>query len=75
MAEYPKGELSADAVRTTTKNHFLTSPKIWVKGMAVSRDLVKWIADYGKILNFTVLKPIVGENLKAAFAVLCIHQL
>lgn len=26
------------------------------------RDLVSWLADYGEILNFTVLKPVVDEN-------------
>jgi hypothetical protein len=30
--------------------------------MAMRRDMVNWIADYGKILNFTVLKPMVDEN-------------
>ena len=30
--------------------------------MSMRRDLVNWLADYGKILNFTVLKPVVDEN-------------
>jgi hypothetical protein len=32
--------------------------------MAARRELVTWIADYGKILNFTLLKPFVEENEK-----------
>ena len=30
--------------------------------MAARRDLVTWIAEYGKILNFTVLKPLTNAD-------------
>ena len=64
ISEFSKGEFLPDAIRATTKTSFLTSEKIWEKGMAARRDLVSWLADYGKILNFTVLKPLVeiGEK-------------
>lgn len=64
ITEFSKGEFTPDAIRATTKNNFLTSEKIWEKGMAARRDLVSWIADYGRILNFTVLKPLVELNEK-----------
>ena len=64
ISEFSKGEFLPDAIRATTKTSFLTSEKIWEKGMAARRELVSWLADYGKILNFTVLKPLVeiGER-------------
>lgn len=62
ISEYAKGEFSPDAIRATTKTSFLTSEKIWEKGMAARRELVSWLAEYGSILNFTVLKPMVEPN-------------
>ena len=62
--EFTKGEFTPDAMRATTKNNFLTSEKIWEKGMAARRDMVAWIADYGRILNFTVLKPLLATDEK-----------
>jgi hypothetical protein len=62
IAEYAKGEFGPDAIRATTKNSFLNSEKIWEKGMAARRELVSWLAEYGNILNFTVLKPMVEPN-------------
>ena len=63
ISEFSKNEFVPDAVRATTKTSFLTGDKIWDKGMAARRDLVSWIA-YGKILNFTVLKPLVESGEK-----------
>ena len=62
IAEYAKNEFSPEAIRATTKTSFLTSEKIWEKGMSARRELVSWIAEYGSILNFTVLKPLVSPN-------------
>jgi hypothetical protein len=62
MSEYVKNEFSSDIVRAATKTSNLTSEKIWEKGMAARRDLVNWIVDYGKILNFSALKPLVMFN-------------
>ena len=42
----------------------VTGEKIWEKGMAARRELVTWIAEYGKILNFTVLKPLTDIDEK-----------
>jgi hypothetical protein len=56
ISEYAKGEFSPDAIRATTKTSFLT------KGMAARRELVSWLAEYGSILNFTVLKPMVEPS-------------
>ena len=64
ISEFSKNEFVPDAVRATTKTSFLTSEKIWEKGMAARRELVSWIAEYGKILNFTVLKPLVESGEK-----------
>ena len=61
ISEYPLGEFTMTQIRAATKNSNLTSEKIWEKGMAARRDLVSWIADYWKILNFTLIKPIVNE--------------
>ena len=33
--------------------------------MAARRDLVTWIVEYGKILNFTALKPLTNADEKA----------
>lgn len=52
-------------IRAATTNSNLTSEKIWEKGMAAMRDLVSWIADYGKILNFTMNEPIVNDDKTA----------
>ena len=30
--------------------------------MSMRRDLVNWLADYGKILSFTTLKPLQDEK-------------
>lgn len=57
--EYAKHEFTAEVIRAVSKSSNLTSEKIWEKGMAARRDLVNWIAEYGKILNFSVLKPLV----------------
>ena len=62
ITEYSKGEFSPDAIRASTKTSFLTSDKIWEKGMSARRELVSWIAEYGNILNFTALKPLVEPN-------------
>jgi hypothetical protein len=62
VTEYVKGEFGPDIIRASTKNSFLTSEKIWEKGMAARRELVTWLAEYGRILNFTVLKPMVETN-------------
>ena len=62
ISEYPLGEFTMTQVRAATKNSNLTSEKIWERGMAARRDLVSWIADYGKILNFTLIKPLVDEG-------------
>jgi hypothetical protein len=62
ISEYAKGEFSPDAIRATTKTSFLMSEKIWEKGMAARRELVSWLAEYGSILNFTVLKPMVEPS-------------
>ena len=62
ISEYAKGEFSPDAIRATTKTSFLTSEKIWDKGMAARRELVSWLAEYGGILNFTELKPMMEPN-------------
>ena len=64
IIEFTKGEFAPDAIRATTKNNFVTGEKIWEKGMAARRDLVTWIAEYGKILNFTVLKPLTNADEK-----------
>ena len=64
ISEFSKNEFVPDAVRATTKTSFLTSEKIWEKGMAARRELVAWLADYGKILSFTVLKPLVESGDK-----------
>jgi hypothetical protein len=62
MKEFAPKEFPKDLLRQTTKANLITSEKIWERGMAMRRDMVNWIADYGKILNFTVLKPMVDEN-------------
>jgi hypothetical protein len=62
MREFVPKEFPKDLIRQTTKANMITSEKIWERGMAMRRDMVNWIADYGKILNFTVLKPMVDEN-------------
>lgn len=62
ISEFAKGEFSPDAIRASTKNNFLTSEKIWEKGMAARRELVSWLAEYGKILNFTVMRPLVDTD-------------
>ena len=59
IIEYAKGEFGRDNIRASTKNSFLTSEKIWEKGMASRRKLITWLAEYGRILNFTVLRPMV----------------
>ena len=64
IVEFTKGEFAPDAIRATTKNNFVTGDKIWDKGMAARCDLVTWIAEYGKILNFTVLKPLTNADEK-----------
>ena len=64
ISEFAKGVFTTDAIRATTKNNFLTSEKIWEKGIAARRDMVSRIADYGRILNFTVLKPLLETNEK-----------
>ena len=64
IIEFTKGEFAPDAIRATTKNNFVTGEKIWEKGMAARRDLVTWIAKYGEILNFTVLKPLTNADAK-----------
>ena len=46
ISEFSKGEFLPDAIRATTKTSFLTSEKIWEKGMAARRELVSWLADY-----------------------------
>ena len=63
MREFPTSEYSKESLRQTTKTNVITSDKIWERGMSMRRDLVSWLADYGKILNFTVLKPVVDENV------------
>lgn len=65
ITEFKKGEFTLDSIRATTKNNFVTGEKIWEKGMASRRELVSWRADYGKILNFTVLKPLTDSDEKA----------
>ena len=62
VKEFTPAEFPKDSLRQTTKSNFITSEKIWERGMSMRRDLVNWLADYGKILNFTVLKPVVDEN-------------
>lgn len=64
IVEFTKGEFPPDAIRATTKNNFVTGEKIWEKGMAARRELVTWIAEYGKVLNFTVLKPLTDIDEK-----------
>ena len=64
IVEFTKGEFSPDAIRSTTKSNNVTGEKIWEKGMAARRELVTWIAEYGKILNFTVLKPLTDIDEK-----------
>jgi hypothetical protein len=59
IIEYAKGEFGRDNIRASNKNSFLTSEKIWEKGVASRRKLITWLAEYGRILNFTVLKPMV----------------
>ena len=55
VKEFTPAEFPKDSLRQTTKSNFITSEKIWERGMSMRRDLVNWLADYGKILNFTVL--------------------
>lgn len=62
MTEFSPKDFSKDALRQTTKANFITSEKIWERGMSMRRDLVSWLAEYGKILNFTLLKPLLDEN-------------
>ena len=64
IVEFTKGEFTPDAIRATTKNNFVTGEKVWEKGMAARRELVTWIAEYGKVLNFTVLKPLTDIDEK-----------
>ena len=62
MTEFSPKDFSKDALRQTTKANFITSEKIWERGMSMRRDLVSWLAEYGKILNFTLLKPLLDEH-------------
>lgn len=62
MKEFTPMECPRDQIRQATKNSPLTSEKIWERGMTMRRDLVNWLSEYGKILNFTLIKPIVDEN-------------
>ena len=62
MKEFTPMECPRDQICQATKNSPLTSEKIWERGMTMRRDLVNWLSEYGKILNFTLLKPVVDQN-------------
>ena len=62
IPEFASDQFTMIQVQAATKSSNLTSEKIWEKGMAARRDLVSWIAEYGKILNFTVIKPLVRAD-------------
>ena len=62
MTEFAPREFPKDSLKQTTKTNFITSEKIWERGMSMRRDLVNWLADYGKMLSFTTLKPLQDEK-------------
>lgn len=62
MTEFYGGSFTSEALRQSTKANVLSSDKIWERGMLMRRELVNWLADYGKILNFTTLKPLVDAE-------------
>lgn len=62
MSEFTGGSFTSEALRQSTKANVLSSEKIWERGMLMRRELVSWLADYGKILNFTTLRPLVDEE-------------
>ena len=62
MSEFEGGSFTSQALRQSTKANVLSSDKIWERGMLMRRELVNWLADYGKILNFTTLKPLINEE-------------
>ena len=59
--EVPQGEFTVVELRSHLKGS-LTAHNLWEKGMEARRKMADWISNYGKILKFATLKPLVDAE-------------
>lgn len=56
--DVPQGEFTVVELRSHLKAS-LTAHNLWEKGMEARRKMADWISNYGRILKFSTLKPLV----------------
>ena len=54
---YEKGQFCLDSLRKAAGENKMTATQVWGKGMEVRRLWSIWVAEFGKIIKYSVLKP------------------